>query len=149
MDEINYSELLTQYYADDIDALSKYISYFETRSGKDVASDYDGKLGKSDLRFPVFDSMLLRFTDEASKTKLMDPNYMYGYRSAHISTEKQESDAIIHALPKDLDLLRAILSRYVLEGRYKGSRWIEGAERKVFLNVLIRLRDMKKEAIIH
>ena len=149
MDEVNYSELLTQYYADDIDALSKYIQYFEARGGKDVASDYDGKQGKSDLRFPVFDSMLLRFTDEASKTKLMDPNYMYGYRSAHISTVKQESDAIIHSQPKDLDLLKAILSRYVLEGRYKGSRWIEGAERKVFLNILVRLRDMKKEAIIH
>ncbi|MBO4373729.1 MAG: hypothetical protein J5829_01350 [Lachnospiraceae bacterium] len=149
MDEVNYSELLTQYYADDIDALSKYIQYFEARGGKDVASDYDGKQGKSDLRFPVFDSMLLRFTDEASKTKLMDPNYMYGYRSAHISTVKQESDAIIHSQPKDLDLLKAILSRYVLEGRYKGSRWIEGAERKVFLNILVQLRDMKKEAIIH
>lgn len=149
MDEVNYSELLTQYYADDIDALSKYISYFEAKGGKDVASDYDGKQGKSDIRFPVFDPTLLRFADEASKTKLMDPNYMYGYRSAHISTVKQESDAISHALPKDLDLLRAILSRYVLEGRYKAPRWIEGAERKVFLNILIKLRDMKNAAIVH
>lgn len=149
MDEVNYAELLTQYYADDIDALSKYISYFEQKGGKDVASDYDGKQGKSDIRFPVFDATLLRFTDEASKTKLMDPNYMYGYRSAHITTAAQEHDAIVNARPRDLDLLRAILSRYVLEGRYKGSSWIEGAERKVFLNVLIKLRDMKHDAIVH
>ncbi len=149
MDEINYSELLTQYYADDINRLSKYISYFENKSGNDVASDYDGKQGDSKLKFPVFDSTLLRFTDEASKTKLMDPNYMYKYRSAHISTIQQESDAIIHSKPQDLDLLKAILSRYVLEGRYKGTRWKEGAERKVFLNVIVRLRDMMNEAMIH
>ena len=142
MDEVNYSELLTQVYADDINRLSKYIPYFENKGGKDVASTYDGKLGESNLKFPVYDSTLLSFTNEASKTKFMDPNYMYKYRSAHIQTEKQEADAIIYSKPKDIDLLRAILSRYVLEGRYKGVRWIEGTERRVFLNVLKRFRDM-------
>ena len=149
MDEVNYSELLTQVYADDINRLAKYIPYFENKSGKDVASTYDGKQGNSGLKFPVYDSTLMSFTNEAAQTKLMDPNYMYKYRAAHIQTEQQEADAIIYAKPKDIDLLRAILSRYVLEGRYKGVRWIEGAERKVFLNVLVRFRDMLNDILVH
>jgi len=149
MDEVNYTELLTVVYADDINRLIKYIPYFETKGGKDVASEYDGKMGESSLKFPVYDATLMRFTSEAAGTKLMDANYMYKYRSAHIQTEKQEADAIIYAKPKDIDLLRAILSRYVLEGRYKGVRWIEGTERKVFLNVLKRLRDMLHDATVY
>ena len=142
MEEVNYAELLSVYYADDINALARYIPYFQNKSGKDVASPYDGKQGESSLKFPVYDSTLMSFVKEASKTKLMDKNYMYKYRQAHIQTEQQEADAIIYAKDKDIDLLRAILSRYVLEGQYKGARWIEGAERKVFLNVLVKLRDL-------
>lgn len=149
MEEVNYSELISVTYADDINKLARYIPYFESKGGKDVASTYDGKQGESSLKFPVYDSTLMSFTNEAAKTKLMDPNYMYKYRSYHISTEEQERDAIIYSKPKDIDLLRAILSRYVLEGRYKGVRWIEGAERKVFLNVLVRLRDMLHDILVY
>ena len=139
---INYTELLTKVYADDIRRLSSYIPYFESRSGKDVASSYDGSVGKSDLKFPVYDSTLLRFTDEASKTTLMDKNYIYQYRKYRITTDQQEADAIARAQTRDVELLRAVLSRYVLEGRYKGVRWVEAAERRVFLNVLKKFQEL-------
>ena len=57
-------------------------------------------------------------------------------------TEKQEQDAVANAKLKDLDLLIAILSRYVLEGRYKSQRWIEGAERGIFHDVLKKLMEL-------
>ena len=138
----NYAELLTVKYAEDILKLSKYIRYFENKKGDDVAAKYDGEQGESSLRFPVYDSTLLSFTREASQTSLMDPNYIYKYRQYHITTEAAEKKAIKDAKLKDIDLLRGILSRYVLEGRYKGVRWIEAAERVVFYDVLVRFMEM-------
>ena len=72
----------------------------------------------------------------------MDSNYIYKYRQYHITTEAAEKKAIKDAKLKDIDLLRGILSRYVLEGRYKGVRWIEAAERGVFYDVLVRFMEM-------
>lgn len=138
----NYAELLTVKYAEDILKLSKYIRYFENKKGSDVATKYENEQGAATLRFPVFDSTLLSFTQEAAQTSLMDPNYMYKYRQYRIATEKAEKEAIRDAKLKDIDLLKAILSRYVLEGRYKGQRWIEAAERGVFHDVLVRLMEL-------
>ncbi len=138
----NYKEALTVKYGADIQQLSRYIHYFENKRGNDVANDYDGENGKSSLRFPVYDSTLLSFTKEAAASSLMDPNYIYKYRQYRISTEKAESDAIHNAKPRDVDLLRAILSRYVLEGRYKSVRWVEATERGVFHDVLQKLLEL-------
>lgn len=138
----NYTELLTVKYAADIQKLSRYIHYFENKRGDDVASKYEGEHGDSNLKFPVYDSTLLSFTREAAATALMDPNYMYKYRQYRITTEAGEKSAIEDAKIRDIDLLRAILSRYVLEGRYKGARWIEATERGVFHDVLVRLLEM-------
>ena len=137
---VNYTELITKVYADDIRRLSSYIPYFEMKSGKDVASDYDGSLGEAKMKFPVYDARLIAFTNEASATTLMDPNYIYQYRKCRITTEQQEREAIERAEKKDVEFLRAVLSRYVLEGRYKGARWVEGTERRIFLNVLKKLQ---------
>ena len=138
----NYAELLTVKYGREILELSKYIRYFQNKRGSDVAGEYDGKQGSSNLHFPVYDSTLLSFTAEAANTSLMDPNYMYKYRQYHIATEAAESAAIKDAKPRDLDLLRAILSRYVLEGRYKSVRWTEVVERGIFHDVLQKLLDL-------
>ncbi len=138
----NYTEALTVKYAADIQKLSKYIHYFENKKGKDVAGDYDGDQGKSSLKFPVYDSTLLSFAKEAGESALIDRNYIYKYRQYRITTEKAEKDAIQDAQPRDLDLLRAILSRYVLEGRYKSVRWIEATERGIFHDVLQKLIDL-------
>lgn len=138
----NYAELLTVKYAEDILKLSKYIRYFENKKGNDVAQKYEGKEGEKTMRFPVYDSMLLAFTKDASQTSLMDPNYIYKYRQYHIATEAAEKKAIKDAKVKDVDLLRGILSRYVLEGRYKGTRWIEATERGVFYDVLSKLMEL-------
>lgn len=141
-EERSYAERIRVDYSEAINSLSAYIPYFESKAGKDVAEKYDGKYGESSLKFPVYDATLIRFADEAAKTGLMDRNYLYAYRRAGISTAAQEADAIAHAGQKDIDILRGILSRYVLEGKYKSIRWIEGVERKVFLNVLIRMKEI-------
>ena len=53
----------------------------------------------------------------AGDTSLMDPNYIYKYRQYRITTAADEKAAIRNAKMKDIDLLRGVLSRYVLEGR--------------------------------
>lgn len=141
-EEKSFAERIRDDYGKDIERLSAYIPYFEARGGKDVADRYDGKYGKSSLQFPVYDATLLKFVNDAAQTGLMDRNYLYGYRRARISTAEQEAEAVAGAQLKDIDLLRSILSMYVLEGRYKSMRWIEGADRRVFLNVLIKLKEL-------
>lgn len=140
--EKSYAGMIRDDYGDAIKKLSLYIPYFERMSGQEAASEYDGSYGKSSLKFPVFDPELIRFADEASKTALMDKNYLYAYSRAHITTAEGEQQAIENAQADDIDLLRGILSRYVLEGRYKSTRWVEGVERKVFLNVLLKLKGL-------
>ncbi len=135
----NYAELVTQTYAADIHKLARYITYFQNKKGSDVATQYDSADLKQSIKFPVYDSTLLSFVKEAEGTTLMDRNYMYKYKQYRISTAAQEKEAIKNAKLKDIDLLRGILSLYVIEGRYKGQRWIEATERGVFYDVLTKL----------
>lgn len=129
-------------YKSDILALSVYIPYFTSKGAKDVSKDYDGEYGASSLNFPVFDSMLLAFVKKAQKTKLMDRNYPYVYSRNNIRTHDDERRVIAFATIRDIGKLRGILSRYVLEGNRIASRWSEGAEERIYLEVLEKLKEL-------
>ncbi|SFK42246.1 hypothetical protein SAMN05216390_10136 [Lachnospiraceae bacterium KH1T2] len=129
-------------YKSDILALSVYIPYFTSKGAKDVSKDYDGEYGASSLNFPVFDSMLLSFVKKAQKTKLMDRNYPYVYSRNNIRTHDDERKIIAFATIRDIGKLRGILSRYVLEGNRIASRWSEGAEERIYLEVLEKLKEL-------
>ncbi|MCR4891854.1 MAG: hypothetical protein K5989_06725 [Lachnospiraceae bacterium] len=129
-------------YGRDIVALSAYIPYFADRGKKDVQKSYDGQQGESCIPFPVFDSTLLQFVKKARNTALMDRNYPYVYRRYRIRTPKDERKAIERAGIRDVDLLKGILSRYVLEGQRKATRWGEGVEERIYYNVLSKLKEL-------
>ncbi|MCR5778671.1 MAG: hypothetical protein K6G84_14825 [Lachnospiraceae bacterium] len=129
-------------FGDDVLALATYIPYFTSKGGKDVAKDYDGEYGKSTLKFPVFDSMLLTFVKRAAGTKLMDRNYPYVYTRNRIRTHDDERRLIEMATIRDIGILRGILSRYVLEGQRIASRWSEGAEERIYLMTLEKLKGL-------
>ena len=127
-------------YGKDILELCAYIPYFAEKGRKDVQKPYDGKQGASKLNFPVFDSTLLAFVKKAQASKLMDRNYPYVYSRRRIRTHEDERKFIERATIRDVDALRGLLSRYVLEGQHKAGLWGEGVEEKIYLNVLLKLK---------
>ncbi|MBO6148464.1 MAG: hypothetical protein J6O55_03905 [Lachnospiraceae bacterium] len=133
------AEMMRKYGKDILD-LCAYIPYFSEKGKKDVEQPYDGKYGESKLQFRVFDSTLLSFVKRAQNSALMDKNYLYVYSRNRIKTHADERKFIERATIRDVDALRGIISRYVLEGQRKAVRWGEGVEEKIYLNVLLKLK---------
>lgn len=125
-----------------ITSLLPYVPYFTEKGGSDVARDYDGKQGESKIRFPVYDQTLMNFVRAVQKTNLMDRNYVYAYTKRRIKTTAQEEEAIKKATLRDDDLLRGVMSKYVSEGMRKSGVWQDAVERKLFLNVLLKYKEL-------
>ena len=127
-------------YADDVMALAEYIPYFMSKGSGSFAKDYDGKYGESSLNFPVYDSTLLAFVKKAGQSKLIDRNYPYVYTRYHIRTHEDERKFISRAGIRDVKILKGFLSKYVIEGNRIAKRWSEGADERIFLGVLEKLK---------
>lgn len=133
-------------YEADVMKLARYIPYFMDKGGKDVARDYDGQQGHSSIAFPVYDGTLMSFVREAQNTGIIDRNYVYAYTRRRIRTGQQEISAIENAGIKDDDLLRGVISKYVLEGMRKTGVWQTAVERQLFLKTLVRFKDLIEES---
>lgn len=141
-EELTQAQQYIQKYEADILKLMRYVPYFEEKGGKDVAADYDGSLGKSSLNFPVYDGTLMSFVREAQKTVFMDKNYCYSYTKRHIRTREQEEAAIQKATGRDADYLGGVIAKYVTEGMRKSGVWQDAVERKLFLNCILKLKEI-------
>lgn len=140
--ELENGELFYQMYGETIRKLSRYIPWLMDKSGNDVSHEYTGEYGESSMAFPVYDSTLLSFVKEARETNLIDRNYPYAYTGRGIRTDRAEEQAIESAGLRDVDFLRGVLSKYVLEGMTKSSVWTEAVERRIFLKVLCKLKEI-------
>lgn len=141
MKEVNLSE-----HRADVDRLLTYLSWFEAKEGQVVSRMYDGEAGqKTSLGFPVYETTLMNFIKDASKTSLMDRNYTYAYTGYNIYDVEDEKRAIEEATCKDAEVLCGILSKYVLGGMTKGALWNQAVEQGIFLAIL---RKMKKLLMI-
>lgn len=140
--ELKSGEVFVNTYKSDVIKLARYIPWLAEKSGKDVAETYTGEYGNTALTFPVYDGTLLSFVKDAQNTKFMDKNYLYSYSHGRLKSPADERRAIENAELKDVDLLRGILSRYVLEGMVKSRKWTQGVEEKIFLGVLSKLKEL-------
>lgn len=130
-------------YRSDIEKLLVYIPWLETKSGASVSRIYtDNNLNDTSVPFPVYDSMLLNFVNEASGTGLMDENYMYAYSAYGVKNVDDEKDAISKAGVKDGALLCGVLSKYVLGGMRKGNMWSQAVTEGIFLLTLKRMKEL-------
>ncbi len=126
-------------YMKDVELLSRYMSWLEKTSGKQVESFYDGDGEQKLIQIPIYDSTLLAFVKDAKKTGLMDRNYRYVYTRRRIKTVEDELHLIRHAHLKDIDIFKGILSSYVMRGQTKGAVWAEGVRNGVFLELMRRM----------
>ncbi len=139
--ENTLADRLITTYGKELEMLFQYIPYFSDKKNA-FSKKYDGTQGESYLNFPVFDSTLLDFVKRASKTKLMNRNYPYVYSRNRIRTHEDERKFIERCSIRDVDDLRGMLSKYVLEGMHRGPAWAEGANEGIYLGVLLKFKEL-------
>ena len=130
-------------FREDVIRLSRYIPWFEEKCGSDVSQNYtDGDLMNHTLSFPVYDSILLSFLNDASTTVFMEQNYHYFYSRNRIQSYEDELRLIETADIMHMDVLQCVLSRYVFGGMTKAYLWRDGVEHRVFLAILKKARQI-------
>ena len=138
-----YRSQLIQEYKQAAMPLLRYLPWLEKNAGQTGSTLYqNAEAGENAMRFPVYDSTLLNFVREASRSSLMDRNYSYVYTRNKIWTHEDERRRITSAELKDWDILRGILSKYVLGGRTKGILWSEAVQENIFYLVLKQMQSI-------
>lgn len=123
--------------------LLRYLPWLMQHAGQSASSNYTGDgLEEHSVSFPVYDSTLLSFVKEASKSPLMDKNYRYVYTRNRLKTHDDERRIIAGATWKEWDILKGILSKYVLGGRVKAVLWSEAVKEQIFYLVLSRMKEI-------
>lgn len=141
-EDIAYRQQVVNEYRADVEKLARYLPWLESKKGASVQQSYSGSgVEQNSISFPVYDSTLLNFVKEAQRTKLMDRNYRYIYSRYRIRRLEDELRAIKRADIKEMDVLKGILSRYVMEGMTKGKRWSEAVENGVFLAAVTKMKE--------
>lgn len=141
-----YRAEMLEEYKSEIEPLFKYMNWLMNKvgdAGTSVSSTYsDNGVSETSIAFPVYDSNLLAFVKEAQKTSLMNRNYVYVYNRYRISTVEDELKAIGDVTSRNLEVLGAILSKYVLGGQTKSTVWPEGVRNGVFLAILKKYKEI-------
>ena len=142
-DDIAYRQQVVNTYKPDVEKLIRYLPWLDEKAGSNVQETFEGSgIKESSITFPVYDGMLMSFIKEASKSALMEKNYSYTYTRNHIKTHDDERRLIRAAELKDWDILRGILSKYVLGGRTKAVLWSEAVQENIFVMVLEKMRKI-------
>lgn len=141
--DLDYRRKLVERYKKDVEPLFRYMSWLEEKRGKQVSSSYDGnELSAHSITFPVYDSTLLGFVKQVQRTTLTDRNYVYVYSRLRMNTVENEREAIRRVTLKDMDVLTAVLSKYILGGMTKGWVWSQAVEEGIFLEILIKFKEL-------
>lgn len=140
--EQNSRELILDEYRADVESLLRYLPWLHKTSGQTVESYYEGNDGSLGFKVPVYDSTLLSFVKDAEKTKLVSKNYPYVYTRYQIKNSDDEIRLMKAAKIQEIDLFKAIISKYVLEGKRRGIVWSEAVNKGIFTTALDTLNDL-------
>lgn len=140
-EDIAYRQQVVNEYRPDVEKLARYLPWLESKMGSSVQQSYSGSgIEEHSISFPVYDSTLMSFVKEAQRTKLMDRNYRYVYSRSRIRTLQDELRIIERCSIQEMDVLKGILSKYVMGGMTKGRMWSEAVETGIFLYVLKKMK---------
>ena len=142
-ERVGYRQQIIQEYRRLLEPLLRYLPWLESNSGKAVSRNYQGQgLSSRSMSFPVYDATLMNFVREAAASELMDRNYCYVYTRNRIRNHEDERKVIAAAELKDWEILRGILSKYVLEGMPKATLWGEAVRENIFVLTLKQMRNI-------
>lgn len=140
-EDIEYRKQIVNTYKPDVQKLIRYLPWLEEKAGSNVQETFDGSgIKDSSITFPVYDGTLMNFIREVQRTGLLERNYPYIYSRLRIRTVKDELKAIEHADIREMDVLKGIMSKYVLGGMTKGRLWSEAVYNRIFLNVVRKMK---------
>lgn len=142
---MEYRQQLVREYKQMLKPLLAYLPWFVKNAGQPGSTSYRGEdlpERSMSFSFPVYDATLMGFIREATKSPLMEKNYSYTYTRNRIKTHDDERRLIQAADLKDWDILRGILSKYVLGGRTKAVLWSEAVRENIFAMVLEKMRKI-------
>ena len=141
-EDIEYRRQVVQDYKPDVERLIRYLPWLEQKAGKAVSETYSGSgIAEHSITFPVYDSTLLAFVKEVQRTTLVDRNYRYIYSRHRIVTLEDELRMISRADITQMDVLKGILSKYIMGGMTKGRMWTEAVEKRIFLNIVQKMKE--------
>lgn len=142
-----YARQVMQSFRKDIEALHPYVAYLERLEAKNAATQFTGEgIGEHSVPVPVFDANLLAFVKKAAASKvLMDRNYPYIYSRNGYKTHEDELKAIESATYREVDILKGILSYYVLKGMVKGGYWVDAVQSGIFCKVIRKFEDLLEQ----
>ena len=141
-DKLSVEEMV-EYYKPDVEELAVYIPWLETHKGGESSSVFTGEgVEKNSITFPVYDTTLMNFVKAAQASRLMNRNYVYVYSRNRIRTEADEHRFILNATIKEMGDLWGILSKYILKGMTKAALWSEGVRNGVFLELLLKMKEI-------
>ena len=140
--ENEYLEELMKKYRDISQSLLRYKQYNEQKKGQKNYQIYQGEQNTNSVAIPVYESTLLSFVKEVQRTGLVDRNYVYALSRNGIRTHEDEMRALDRVEFKDIELIYAIMAKYVLGGMTKGMLWSEAVENGTFLKCLQKLKEV-------
>ena len=141
-EDIAYRQQVVNTYKSDVEKLIRYLPWLAEKADSSVVETYEGSGIKGhSIPFPVYDGTLMSFIKEVQKTGLIDRNYPYIYSQYRIRTVQDELNAISQADIKEMNVLKGILSKYVLGGMTKGGMWTEAVSNRIFLNVISKMKE--------
>ncbi|MBR6451965.1 MAG: hypothetical protein IKS87_04610 [Lachnospiraceae bacterium] len=142
--EQNSREQLLEQYTGDVERLVKFLPWLKKAGETDVETYYEGEEGQKEtlLKIPVFDSNLFSFIKEAEKTQFVTKNYPYVYSRYRIRDHADEKKLLKEAKIQDIDVFKAIISKYVLEGKHRPAAWRDGVSEGIFAAALEALSEL-------
>lgn len=129
-------------YKDLVGQIAAYLPWLESRSGENPTSVFKPEGGQNTLSIPVYDSTLLSFVKMLDKTGKMNRNYDYVFKKYGIYSLADEFSLIHRATINDMEMLFAILSKYVINGRTKGAYWKEAVENGIFYETVKKMKEL-------
>lgn len=142
MDKAYMRELAAKY-KQELTPLLRYLNWLEQNAGKNLTTNYKGNEdGNHTMSFPIYDSTLLSFIKEASKTSFMDKNYAYIYTRHNINTPIDERKLIEKATMQEWNILCGILTRYVRGGMTQSYLWTQGMTESVLYLTLAKMKEL-------
>ncbi|MBO5474506.1 MAG: hypothetical protein J6A08_12105 [Lachnospiraceae bacterium] len=141
-EDIAYRQQIIDAYKPDVEKLIRYLPWLEEKAGQKVSETFEGSgIRENSITFPVYDGTLMSFIKEVQRTKLLDRNYAYVYSRNRIRTVADELRMIDRSGIRDMDVLKGILSKYVMGGMTKGRLWTEAVQNKIFLNIVKKMKE--------
>ena len=143
-EDIVYRQQVVNMYKPDVEKLIRYLPWLEEKAGAggSISETFEGNgIKDHSISFLVYDSTLMSFIKTVQGTGLLDRNYPYIYSHQGIRTVQDELNIISRAGIKEMDILKGILSKYVLGGMTKGRMWTEAVNNRIFLNVVRKMKE--------